>query len=301
MANGAPPAVCAAVERAVGGRCTFSLLAGGSNRRTTQRARRARWVVRAAPAPAESLERSLAAQALARSVGVRAPLTLDAGLAHGEGGAYRWCVETFAPGAPFSHRLTGAPGARPAIDDLAAQLRRLHSCAVDAFGDLPPRPYPVYPSAAAWAANKLRRVAAAVALAGGDESLFPQIAEVYAVAGSTYGGGARLCKGDCASGNLLVDNGGVTIIDWEWAQGLDPAADIAYWCHFTPAAAARERLLLAYAPDEPAAFALRVRAYRVIHAIELIHVFAERPGTRAVAALRAQWRAIERLLPGALG
>jgi len=134
----------------------------------------------------------------------------------------------------------------------------------------------VYTTFGAWVANKRRRVAEAVRLVGGDAALANAVDAVYAEAIALYDGTPRLSKADCAGGNLLVDEAaGVTIIDWEWAQGLDPAADLAYWRRETPDPAAHALLLAAYAPDDPPAFERRIAAHLIFHAVETIHVLAE--------------------------
>jgi aminoglycoside phosphotransferase (APT) family kinase protein len=271
-----PSAVANAVVHVLGAPVQLHPMAGGTNRRTfLAEAGDARWVVRSDPMPALSLQRAVAAQAVALGAGVRVPTTVAHGVA-GEGeAAHMWCVETWHPGAPFDHEHTGTPEARAAIRDLGRQLRALHAVEVDAFGDLPPRPWDVYPTFEGWVANKRRRVEAAVRLAGGDSALASAIERAYARLGVLYAGGPRLSKGDCAGDNLLVAELGVTIIDWEWAQGLDPAADIAYWCRATPDLAAQELLLAAYAPPDLAAFRERIRLHQVVHAIETIHVLDE--------------------------
>jgi aminoglycoside phosphotransferase (APT) family kinase protein len=302
----APPAVAEAIAHALGSpRVHLAPLAGGTNRRTflvTDGARR--WVARIDPAPAHSLLRAIDAQRRAQGAGVRVPETVahdatDAGVAR-----YVWSVETFVPGNPFDHHRADMPDARAPIVDLGEQLRRLHGVAVDAFGDLPPRPYPVYDSWAAWITNKARRIDAAARLAG-DGPEMPRLTtalhEAYHELAGLYAGPPRLCKGDVAGDNLLVAGGRLAaIIDWEWAQGLDPAADIAYWCRATPHAAANELLLEAYAPDDPPSFRSRLRCHQILQCIETIHVldehrhaFGERERRTGIAA---EWRMLRELL-----
>jgi aminoglycoside phosphotransferase (APT) family kinase protein len=89
----------------------------------------------------------------------------------------------------------------------------------------------------------------------------------------------RLCHGDCATTNILVDQKRiVALIDWEWARGGDPAANIAYWAFWQDDIEALDALLAGYQADEPARFRKRVLAYRVYTAIDLIHVYAEHGG-----------------------
>jgi aminoglycoside phosphotransferase (APT) family kinase protein len=172
---------------------------------------------------------------------------------------------------------------------------------VDAFGDLPPRPYPVYSSFDAWVANKARRIPGAVAIAGGGPEVVPSISAVYAALATWYDGPPCLCKGDCAGDNILVDaQGRTTIIDWEWAQGLDPAADVAYWCAFTPEPRAHEALLAAYGPDDAPSFRKRVWAHQIVQCVETIHVYDEHRDAfdheARTAGVRTSWATLLDLL-----
>lgn len=302
MAQLLPEDVLAAITQAIGAPFRLSVLAGGTNNRTfLAESDGRRFVVRSEPAPALSLQRAVAAQARAHTAGVRTPITIAHDQTDTEEGAYFWSIETYTPGKAFEHDITDLGAAAASIRDLARQLRLLHTIEVDAFGDLPPRPYPVYPSQPAWVANKARRIEAAVALAGAEPGKTTLIEQVYTLLASIYTGTPRLCKGDCAGANLLVDTEqNVTIIDWEWAQGLDPASDLAYWCRFTPNQAAQALLLEAYEPEQPALLYKRVQAYQIINAIETIHVFDEHShafdaGERE-AGIRAEWEVLLRLL-----
>ncbi len=272
-----PSTVATAICAVLGADTIFSPLAGGTNQRTYLAQREQQyWVVRAEAEPALSLQRAILAQQLAHKHGVRVPTTIAHDQTPTDTGPYLWSVETFAAGAAFDDTLTSGPEAKRATQDLGQQLRRLHAIEVDAFGDCPPRPYPVYPSAEAWLMNKRRRVASAVALVGGDLAMTHEIEHIYTLLASAYTGRPYLAKGDCAGANLLVDNTQqVTLIDWEWAQGLDPAADLAYWCHFTPHSTLHETLLNAYEPTDLPALRQRVLAYRIVHSIELIHVYED--------------------------
>ncbi|MDZ4719721.1 MAG: aminoglycoside phosphotransferase family protein [Roseiflexaceae bacterium] len=295
----APPhEVTIAIERALGVKAQFSPFTSGTNRRTyLVRSAEQHWVARIEPAPAISFQRAIMAQARAYAAGVRTPVTIAHDQIPTEQGPYLWSVETFVAGVSFDHDQTESPQAQDAIRDLGRQLRLLHAVEVDAFGDLPPRPYPVYPSFSAWVQNKAKRIARAVALAGGEPSTIPLIEQIYALLATAYTAGPRLCKGDCAADNLLVDHThAVTIIDWEWAQGLDPAADIAFWCSYTEQVQAHELLLAAYEPDDLALFCRRVEAHRVVNSIETIHVFDEHrhayDATEREAGIRTEWEAL---------
>jgi aminoglycoside phosphotransferase (APT) family kinase protein len=155
----------------------------------------------------------------------------------------------------------------------------------------------VYPSFNAWVQNKSNRIVRAVALAGGEPSMIPVIQQIYRMLANWYSASPRLCKGDCAGDNLLVDDThAVTIIDWEWAQGLDPAADIAYWCSYTESPQAQELLLAAYEPDDLRLFRRRIAAHQIVQSIETIHVFDEHDhafdALQREAGIRREWDAL---------
>jgi aminoglycoside phosphotransferase (APT) family kinase protein len=277
MSQFLPSQVIAAIRNSIGVDALITPLAGGTNQRTyLVQHQQQQWVARAEPAPALSLQRAVLAQSLAHAGGVRTPTTIASDQTETPEGLYHWSIETYSAGIAFDEILTDQSAAIAATRDLGKQLRQLHRIPVDAFGDQPPRPYPVYPSATAWLHNKAARIAPALALSGASPAMAAQIEQIYALLGTWYAGAPYLAKGDCAGGNLLVDRSyQVTLIDWEWAQGLDPAADMAYWCHFTPDPELHEVLLATYAPPDLAAFRRRVLGYRIVHSIELMHVYSE--------------------------
>jgi aminoglycoside phosphotransferase (APT) family kinase protein len=300
---GVPPEVAQAIGHAVSApQIAFRRLAGGTNGRTYRVIhKRSSWVARVEREPALSLLRAVDAQARAHAAGVRVPETIAHGSTAATDGHYIWSVETVARGHPFVPDTLRTAQMLAAAADLGRQLRRLHAVAVDAFGDLPPRPYPVYPSFSAWVANKARRIPGAVAIAGGKPEALPSIAGVYAALATWYDGPPCLCKGDCAGDNILVDSRGrTTIIDWEWSQGLDPAADVAYWCAFTPQPQAHAALLAAYGPDGVACFGRRVWAHQVVQCVETIHVYDEHRNAfddeARTAGVRASWKTLLHLL-----
>lgn len=298
-----PPEVAAAIGHALAApQVTLTRLAGGTNGRTYGATHgRWSWVTRVEREPALSLLRAIDAQARAHAAGVRVPETIAHGSTATADGRYVWSVETVARGDPFAPDTLTTAQVLAAAADLGRQLRRLHAVTVDAFGDLPPRPYPVYPSFSAWVANKASRIPEAVAIASGRPEAVPSISAVYAALATWYDGPPCLSKGDCAGDNILVDaRGRTTIIDWEWAQGLDPAADVAYWYAFTPEPRAHEALLAAYAPDDAPSFRKRVWAHQVVQCVETIHVYDEHRDAfddeARTAGVRASWETLVRLL-----
>jgi aminoglycoside phosphotransferase (APT) family kinase protein len=298
-----PPDVTAAIAHALAvPRLVLTRLAGGTNSRTYRATHgRRSLVARVEREPALSLLRAVKAQGRAHAAGVRTPVTIAYDITATTDGRYVWSVETLARGRPFAMDTLSTERVLVRAADLGRQLRRLHAVTVDAFGDLPPRPYPVYPSFGAWVANKARRIPEAVAIADGRSETATSIAAVYAALATWYGGPPCLCKGDCAGDNILVDSQNrTTIIDWEWAQGLDPAADVAYWYTFTPEPRAHEALLAAYAPDDPPSFRRRVWAHQVVQCVETIHVYDQHrhafDDEARTAGVRASWETLLSLL-----
>jgi aminoglycoside phosphotransferase (APT) family kinase protein len=289
------------IQDAVGRDIQLEPFAGGTNRRTYRaRADREQWAVRVDSAPAFSLVRAIDAQARAHTAGVRTPATVAHGVMATDAGDYVWSLETLVPGSPFVHDTTDMLANQVAITDLAQQLRRLHSARVDAFGDLPPRPYPVYDSFAEWVANKMRRIGPALEIAGQSLDAVQAVERIYLELAALYDGPPCLCKGDCAGDNLLVDQeGNVSIIDWEWAQGLDPAADLAFWCRATPDPRVHALLLSAYEPDDSGMFR-RIQAHRAVQTIETIHVLNEHHHAfdeqARESGIKAEWLALQDLL-----
>ncbi len=273
-------------------------LDGGTNDRTyTARYDSQRWVVRIEDAGGVQLRRAYHAQTLARDAGVATPEIVAAHL-DAESSDYLWVVEERVTGVHFEPtRLR--PAERHALAfELGQQLRMLHSVVVAEFGIFPPDPWDLNVATfAAWMDRELERMPGALDRAGMNLTVLPQVNDVYTMLRDTYTDHPRLCHGDCADANILVDQGKVTaLIDWEWAKGGDPAANIAYWAFWQDDDAALDALLVGYSADTPAMLRERVLAYRVVTAIDLMHVYAEHGGpddihfcrTKLENALRAR-------------
>ena len=293
-----------AVHRAVAARLgvprlDLRPLSGGTNERTFRAEHGAQaWVVRIEPSGGVQLQRAAATQTLAQRAGVATPVIVAAQLDPNAPDGYLWLVEEWRPGVHFEP-MAFEPAERNALSaDLGRQLRALHTVVVDSFGIIPPDPWGITRTTyAAWIDREAARVAWAVEHAGMDRAALPLVLGVYAQLRDTYIGRPRLCHGDCATTNILVDQGRVVaLIDWEWATGGDPAANIAYWAFWQEDLAALDALLAGYQPDDPEQFRARVLAYRVVTAVDLIHVYAEHGsaadvrfcGVKLVAALHAR-------------
>jgi aminoglycoside phosphotransferase (APT) family kinase protein len=301
----------------------FRRIEGGSHRRTylVQATTDApAWVARFAAAPATELQRRVTAQRLARAAGVRAPEVvahnlarvglLDGGagpLGHAE--AWCWVVETFMPGRPFDPSRLDADEAQQTAVDLGQQFRALHGVQLEAYGHVPPRQWAVYATYREQMAHIRmggeRGAETALRVAGhpAPATVLPTIRDVYRFLLETYReDGPRLLKSDCNPANILGLSGRVTaLLDWEWAAGGDPAAEVSEWLFMSAdkagerASALLDALLVGYGPEEPARFRRRVLAYQVVHALAQLQVFHEHRSRmrrdtleRTFAALRAR-------------
>ncbi len=118
-------------------------------------------------------------------------------------------------------------------------------------------------------------------------SMIPMIEEVYSRLRDWYPEDARLCHGDCGGANMLIQNARVAaLVDWEWASGGDPAADIAYWSFWHEDAQVLEYLLAAYQPSDVPGFRQRIGAYYVVHAVHLLAVFSASGDTWSMRSCR---------------
>ena len=256
-------------------------LTGGTNNRTfVAKHETQAWVVRLEAAGGVQLRRAYAAQMLARRAGVAVPEIVDCHLDTHHGEQYMWMIEELIPGVHFEPMAFDQPERNALAFHLGQQLRMLHSITVDAFGIMPPDPWDMMqPTFAASIEHEMTRIPRALKRAGMDLTVLPYVADVYAMLRDGYSDLPRLCHGDCATSNILVDQGRVTgLIDWEWAKGGDPASNIAYWAFWQDDSIALDALLAGYQPDEPARFRARVLAYRVVTATELILVYMEHGG-----------------------
>jgi aminoglycoside phosphotransferase (APT) family kinase protein len=242
----------------------FDRLHGGTTDRTFRVSDGDRqWVLRVEAMPATQLPRAVAAQRLAQSAGVAVPDIVAFELP-GEPGGYCWSLERFVPGAAFDHGGFHEQAIRDAARDLGAQLRQLHMLEIDGLEAIPLEH--VYP----------HRVERALQTIGASPAERLAIERAYSFIQANRPAIGRLCKNDCAGGNILVRHGKVTgIIDWEWAWGGDPAWDIAYWQIHNREASALDLLIAGYQPDDPLALRRRVAAQQVACVVELISVYSE--------------------------
>ena len=229
--------VPAALHQAIGVRLgvpqlELQPLSGGTNDRTFQATyQQQSWVVRIEDADGLQLRRAYNAQTLALSAGVATPQIVAAQLEAYDAQPFLWIVEEHTAGVQFFPKQFERAERNALARNLGQQLRLLHGITVDDFGIMPPDPWGItQPTFAAWLDHEISRIGRAMEHAAVDPALLPQIMAVYAMLRDSYPDRPRLCHGDCATTNILVDQGHVVaLIDWEWANGGDPAANVAYW------------------------------------------------------------------------
>ena len=253
-----------------GGTRKHTFLAGTSN---------GFWVVRLDPAPGDRLARAWAAQQQARALGFPTPAIaahdrtlIDTG---DEAGDYIWTVEEFVQGVEFDPPAFDRT-MRPVIGrHVGEQLRKLHASVMPTFGLLPPNATDQFPTIAAWLANRRTRLESALPLVLNAPNLAAQLDRALAVL-HTYTGTPRLCHGDFAGTNVLVNETRlVAAVDWEWACGGDPALDFAWWYFWHDDRTTLDAMIEGYAPTDSTTFVARVLAYALLHALDTLLIYQE--------------------------
>lgn len=249
-------------------------LSGGANQRTfLAGTAEGFWVVRFDAMPGIQLQRAIMAQQQALAVGFPAPILAAQNQTTTTDGDYIWSVEEFVQGVEFDPPGFD-PTMRPVVGrQVGEQLRKLHSIELPEFGLLPPGETAQTASMTDWLAMRRTHLEPALALT----SNLPALAERFMGALTTlqqYTDTPRLCHGDFAGTNVLVNETQlVAVVDWEWAQGADPALDVAWW-HFwhddRPTLAA---MIEGYAPSDGAAFTARVLAHTLLHALDTLLLY----------------------------
>jgi len=228
------------------------------------------WVVRLEPAPGVQLQRALVALHQAQAVGFPTPALAAHDRAITDNGDYLWSIEEFVQGVEFDPPGFDAT-MRPVIGHhVGEQLRKLHHIALPAFGLRPPDATDQAPTLAAWLAQWQARLEQAIPLAVNVPTLPAQLAVALATL-QTYAGPPCLCHGDFAGANVLVNETQlVAAVDWEWAQGADPALDFAWWYFWHDDRTTLAAMIEGYAPADSATFTQRVFAYALLQALDTL-------------------------------
>jgi aminoglycoside phosphotransferase (APT) family kinase protein len=236
------------------------------------------WVARFERAGGRQLERMFLAQSLARTAGARAAKPVAWDLEAAGPDTFLWMVEERVPGVPFNQQHYDPDALRAIAEDTGAQFRLTHSASVEKWGEILPNPDPGPPTFQAMMERWLPGVERTLHVAGIGLHWLPLIREVTSLLCDSAPGTPCLCHGDPAGHNVLVSpSRTVTLIDWEWARGSDPAENLAYWSFWHDEPALLEALLTGYQPESPVVFRQRVVAWQVWTAISTIDVYAETP------------------------
>jgi aminoglycoside phosphotransferase (APT) family kinase protein len=224
-------------------------------------------------APGVQLQRAVAAQQQAQTIGFPTPAVAAHDQTTTESGDYIWSVEEFVQGVEFDPPGFDAT-MRPVIGrQVGEQLRKLHGIALPTFGLLPPDASDQAHTIADWLAKRRLHLAAALPLAGNIPNL-PARFTTALMTLQTYTDTPRLCHGDFAGTNVLVNETQlIAAVDWEWAQGADPALDFAWWYFWHDDRTTLAAMIEGYAPADQAAFTQRVLAYALLHALDTLLIY----------------------------
>jgi len=249
-------------------------LTGGVNQRTfLAGTAEGFWVVRLDTMPGVQLQRAIMAQQRALAVDFPIPTLAAHDQTTTATGDYFWSVEEFVQGVEFD-----PPGFDPTIRPVVGrhvgeQLRKLHSIELPAFGLLPPGETGQTPGMNDWLAMRRIHLEPALALTGNPSELAKRFMSALTTL-QQYTDTPRLCHGDFAGTNVLVNETQlVAAIDWEWAQGADPALDFAWWYFWHDDRSTLAAMVEGYASPDGAAFTERVLAHALLHALDTLLIY----------------------------
>lgn len=220
-----------------------------------------------------NLTRAISAIRLASKAGVAVPSIRAVG---DENSSFFWYLEDFAAGSAFPHTDYDKKEIQDATIDLGRNLRRLHSIPLKQFGLLAPNPWVNWPTAADRYKSAAQKAERALSFAKVDLQHLPKILSAYQYVIALPASAACLCKADCRTTNLIIQQGRISaIIDWEWATGDLGASDIAAWHFSNRDPQALDLLLAGYVPDNEDAFRRQIAALIVIGIITEFGVLEE--------------------------
>jgi aminoglycoside phosphotransferase (APT) family kinase protein len=284
-------------------------LHGGVNERTfLLSSEKQDWALRVEPSKSVNgsedgfqLRKSFQAQSMAKEIGVRVPSIVCHNFDQRKEVDLLWMIEEKVEGVAFDNQLSESESELASID-LGEQLRLLHT---KEFDGTAPYPYDCYES---WIKadkeeyalfeelfgpqhalfvdcmdREKEKVEYAISESGADNISLHEIFELYDTLATSYHDKRRFCHGDTAGGNILVDNGKCTIIDWEWSGGNDPARNVAAWSFWnTHNPDLLDVFLRGYNPDDLLSFKKRVRMYEVPDAISTILSYGDQGNQKGV-------------------
>jgi glycosyltransferase involved in cell wall biosynthesis/aminoglycoside phosphotransferase (APT) family kinase protein len=218
-----------------------------------------------------TLSQVIAVTERARAVGVPVPSILAHNLPASDVPGPAWSVEEWMPGHYFIPRNMVWRDALSISAKLGQCLRRLHSIETRGFGILSStRLDALYQTYGQWLDSRILENCRSVARVSSE--VIPLIeGACQFLHRSYYKEAPKLCHGDLVPWNLLVNTGHLSaVIDWNGAQGCDPAFDVATLHFWIDDEQILTTLLQAYAPAEPEVFRHRVIAAVICYAAALL-------------------------------
>lgn len=268
-------------------------LGGGTNERTfVAKTEKGDFIVRIENIGGLQLRRAYNAQEKARKLDVSVPRVVAHNFNNTQAGL--WTIEDKIEGVQFYPDQMSDEEAGATAVDLGRQLKIIHSVPCDRFGLIPPYPYasyedwwkadaeqvqrsesltgPVFKTFQEYIEFKKSKIEEALKILKIDPKYIDEIKNIYSQL--EYEDVPRFCGGDTATTNILVNNGKVSaIIDWEWANGSDPAENIAAWSYWNKDTKHLDNLLRGYEPENLADFRKRVFLYEIVCAVNLAYVY----------------------------
>ncbi|MDE2305993.1 MAG: phosphotransferase [Gammaproteobacteria bacterium] len=144
-------------------------------------------------------------------------------------------VSTWVEGREFEAAAVGEPRG---IDAVAALMRRIHGLQV------PPAPQQTGPGPWIESYERALRAASPDRLHATSALRAASLRELERLA-AAHGGRRTLCHSDLHPANLVETDGGLVVLDWEYAHIGDPLWDVAGWCCMNDFDFARRATLLA--------------------------------------------------------
>ena len=221
-------------------------------------------------------KKAILAQEKAASLGIRVPRFFGYGIQSSAPKICYWTIEEYIEGKEFVPERFDRESRLAVSVDLGRQLRLLHAVGVEGFGWLQRDSLRgQYPTWREWIGEEQTNVKHAARLADIGSRDTTALNHVYYSLQDSYDQSARLCHGDFAADNLLVeDNRLVAVIDWDNVMACDPAHDVAYWFLWHGDHEYLESLLTGYVPEEPERFRQRVMAHRLLLAAQFVVWYA---------------------------
>ena len=256
------------IEQLTGGTWGRTYLVGDANHK---------WVLRVEIPPRPRMRKIPFVQQKAYSVGMAVPRIIDYNLELLADEKFIWILEEYIEGAEFSTQHFDRRILQPLSADLGRQLSLLHTIEIDGFGslsdDLTKAKYATWDE---WLDAQEKNIEHTRLIAGIDATDISRIYQVYQQLRHSYKGSARLCHGDFAGDNLIIENDHLAAaIDWENAMACDPAYDVAYWYFWRSNLEWLDFLIPGYQPVDAAIFRERIICHSVLLSLDFIVYYSE--------------------------